>query len=270
MVIPDHGMSTLPGVLYHTGDGGAYAGEHWSLVNRTGDRPNAEENRASMEFAAPHPCLPCGGAVIWRDATNGWLRGHFETTSPYFLFRTRDAGRNWQVQTLPPPAGPPAGRMEPDSLPQFFSSDGLTGVLGAEFRPDDVDATNHYKVIYTTDDGGVNWRPTTPVKDGGAWNFITDQQGWMWSEAPRNLSATTRVTGGLNHTEDGGLTWQRVLTDDGLAARLKQREDVVQLDFVDSDCGWALVREGNGRATRLLQTTDGGRTWRERPMKTQP
>ena len=270
MLIPDHGMSTMPGMLYDTRDGGAYGVDDWRLVNRTGDWPNAEDNRASIEFAAPHPCLPCGGAVVWRDPTNGWLRGHFETTSPYFLFRTGDAGRNWQVQTLPPPAGSPAGRMEPDRLPQFFPGDGLTGILGAEFHPDDVDATNHYKVIYATHDGGVNWRPTTPVKDGSAWNFITDQQGWMWSEEPHDLRATMPGKGVLNYTEDGGLTWRPVPTDHGLATRLTPREDVVQLDFVDSDCGWALVREGNGRATRLPQTTDGGRTWREPPRKMQP
>jgi photosystem II stability/assembly factor-like uncharacterized protein len=286
MLVPDHGMSTMPGLLYHTGDGGAYGGDDWSLVNRTGDWPNAEDNRASSEFAARHPCLPCGGAVTWRDSTNGWLRGHFETTSPFFLFRTGDAGRNWQVQTLPPPALKvgqasslstrlptsilPAGRMEPDSLPQFFPSDGLTGVLGTEFHPDDVEATNHYKVIQVTQDGGLTWRPTTPVKDGEAWCFITDQQGWMWSEEPHYLSATTPVNGTLYHTEDGGNTWRPVPTTTGLATGLNQRENVIQLDFVDLDCGWALIQEWNGLATKLLQTTDGGRTWRKLPMKVQP
>ena len=286
MLVPDHGMSTMPGLLYHTGDGGAYGGDDWNLVNRTGDWPNAQDNGASIEFAARHPCLPCGGAVTWQGPTNGWLRGHFETTSPFFLFRTADAGQNWQVQTLPPPALKvgqasslstrlpipilPAGRMEPDSLPQFFPSDGMTGILGSEFHGDEMEFTNSYKVIYTTQDGGINWRPTTPVKDGEAWCFITEQQGWMWSEEPHYLSATTPVNGTLYHTEDGGNTWRPVPTTTGLATGLTQRENVIQLDFVDADCGWALIQEWNGVATRLLQTTDGGRTWRELPMKVQP
>ena len=37
-----------------------------------------------------------------------------------------------------------------------------------------------------------------------------------------------------------------------------------------TECGWALLREWNGPATRPRQTTDGGRTWRELPMKRQP
>lgn len=54
MIVPEHGMSSRPGELYQTGDGG----DHWSLVSFSGDRDR--EGR-----------LPFGGPVGFRDASNG-------------------------------------------------------------------------------------------------------------------------------------------------------------------------------------------------------
>jgi photosystem II stability/assembly factor-like uncharacterized protein len=37
--------------------------------------------------------------------------------------------------------------------------------------------------------------------------------------------------------------------------------NIVQLDFVDRDFGWAYLRSWDAQSGCLLQTTDGGRTW---------
>jgi photosystem II stability/assembly factor-like uncharacterized protein len=267
MLIPDHGMSSSPGDLYRSYDGGA----DWEAVNSTRGWPYEGDNYTPEQFAARHPCLPCGGSVVWRDTTNGWLLGSMESTTPGFLFFTGDGGANWQLQTLPPPPDLHDGRMEPDRLPQFFPSDGQTGIVGAEFHPTDLDSTNVFKVIYITHDGGLSWQPATPVQFGGAWQFINERQGWMWSQEPAyNTPWTAPVKGALLHTEDGGVTWLPVPATPGLAAGLTQRDNIVQLDFVDADCGWVLIREWNGLTTRLRQTTDGGRSWKDLPMKVEP
>jgi len=259
MLIPDHGMSTFPGDLYHTGDGGTYGGDEWQAVNHTGNWPDADDDtNAADDFAAPHPSLPCGGSVTWRDMTNGWLLGSMSTTSPDHLFATVDGGQTWQLQTLPVPAMLSVGKMVPDNLPQFFPSAGSAGIVSAGFLPEDVYDTNHSEVIYRTSDGGVTWRPTTPVKNGGVSCFLSALEGWLWSQAP--------VHGVLQHTVDGGNTWTPVTEVGGLASGLTQRDRILQLDFVDAQYGWALIQQWSADyPARLLQTTDGGMTWRKLP-----
>lgn len=56
------------------------------------------------------------------------------------------------------------------------------------------------------------------------------------------------------------MSWQPAGTGKGLERYLTHGEDIVQLDFVDTECGWAVARDGHN-FTQLLHTTDGGQTW---------
>ena len=49
---------------------------------------------------------------------------------------------------------------------------------------------------------------------------------------------------------------------------LTRGEDIVQLDFVDDEYGWAIARDRD-HLTQLLKTTDGGRTWNATDKKMQ-
>jgi len=259
MLIPDHGMNSSPGDLYRTSNGGA----DWKLVNSTRASPRAWiwEAAALPEFNNKHPYLICGGPITFQSDLNAWMYGSLASTSPGYLFGTRDGGRNWQVQRLPLPVSLASGRMGPIGLPRFFQRDGNKEILPAEYQPtNNSDSTNFVTVIYHTHDGGLNWQPTTPVKFSGVWSFITVRKGWIWSPEPHNTGSTAPVKGTLYRTEDGGVSWKPTRTEKGLDQYLTQGEDIVQLDFVDGEYGWAIARDNHSLA-QLLRTTDAGQTW---------
>ena len=264
MLIPDHGMNSSPGVLYRTGDGGV----HWQKVNSTGG-DYIWEQATEAGFADRHPFLVCGGKIALRNDSTGWVWGSLASTTPGFLFITRDGGLNWQVQRLSLPASFQAGRMEPIGLPQFFRLDSNEGILPAEYHPNNSYATNFGTVIYSTHDGGLNWHPTTPVKFCGTWSFVTVRKGWIWSSEPHGSTSSAPVKGTLSRTADGGASWKPVQAEKSLEEYLTHGEDIAQLDFVDDEYGWAIARDRHN-LTQLLQTTDGGKTWNTVQMKMQP
>ena len=267
MLIPDHGMNSEPGDLYRTDDGGA----NWRWANGTEGNPYEGDNYTQAGFESRHPYLFCGGAIAFRNASTGWVLASTTTTTPNYLFSTRDAGRNWQVQTLPLPSSFHDGWMVPIRLPRFFPMGGKNGIVGAEFRPTDNRSTDFCMIIYRTRDGGLTWLPTTPIKPwtfGMNWSFINARKGWVWSSEMHNTGSTAPVKGTLYRTADGGTLWKPVKAEKSLEAYLTHGEDIVQLDFVDGEYGWAIARDGHN-LTQLLQTINGGKTWNIVQMKRQ-
>lgn len=253
ILVPLHGSSSSPGDLYRTRDGGS----SWQRVRSTSERPrDGYDDYAPSELARPQSWLFCGGEVGFRNAADGWLVGNFVSTGPFCLFATHDGGRRWELQRLPLPASFQSGRVEPRGLPKFFPSGGNDGIIVTELSEADM-------VVYATRDGGRHWRPTTPVREGAVSEFISARQGWAWSPEPHDSDYAGPVKGVLYRTENGGLSWRPVRAQNGLDKFLTHGEEVTQLDFVDSEYGWALVRVGEqrGAPSSLLKTTDGGETW---------
>jgi len=254
--------------LYRTRDGGA----HWRKVNSTCASPHGWiwEEAALPDFNNKHPYLICGGPITFQNDSIGSMYGSLASTTPDYLFVTRDGGRNWQVQRLSLPASLPSGRMDPIGLPRFFQPDSNQGILPAEFHPTNGDSTNFATMIYSTHDGGLNWQPTTPVncRGRGVWDFISAREGWIWSAEAHNTDSTAPVKGTLYRTADGGASWRPVNAEKSLEEYLTHGEDIVQLEFVDGEYGWAVARDGHN-LTQLLKTTDGGRTWTATDKKMQ-
>ncbi len=267
MLIPDHGMNSSPGDLYRTSDGGA----HWQRVNSTYASPHGwiPEETDLPEFDKRHPYLVCGGAIAFRNDSTGWLRGSLASTTPPFLFVTQDGGLNWQVQHLSLPPSLQSGRMEPADLPRFFPPDSREAILPAQYHPTNSESASFATIIYSTHDGSLSWQPNTPVKFSGIWTFFTATKGWMWSPEPHSTSSSVPVKGTLYRTGDGGVSWKPVGTGKTLEQYLTHGEDIVQLDFVDSEYGWAIARDRHN-LTQLLRTTDGGETWGAAQTKIQP
>jgi photosystem II stability/assembly factor-like uncharacterized protein len=123
--------------------------------------------------------------------------------------------------------------------------------------PASADVSTLY--LFATVDGGRSWTSVNPpVTTGGRGELlggdaprlaVIDQRNWLL------------LTDRLRVTHDGGLTWTLVPTAQDLG-------DVVRLEFSTIDAGWAyserttcVAKANCSTTTRLLRTSDGGRTW---------
>jgi hypothetical protein len=257
LLIPDHGMSSMPGYLYSS-DEYEY-GDTWELINSTADMNNNwnDPNGGEPGFADSHPYLICGGSIAFQDLANGWLLGQLTTTTRPFLFFTHDGGTNWQEQRFDLPPSLHDGSIVPQKLPEFFGSD---GIVEAAFNPNDRGSTNDCEIFYDTHDAGKTWRPTSRVKRVGAYSFVSGKRGWIWCPQTHDSNSTAPVRGTLSRTDDGGRTWKAINMKQSLENYLTHGQRIIQLDFVDDAYGWAIAQDGRNE-TQLLRTTDGGETW---------
>lgn len=254
MIEPEHGMSSRPGELYRTTDGG----ERWSLVARSVPLGPSPENG-----------LPFYGPFAFRNALTGWVGGGrgaaFHPDHPLYL--TRDGGQTWQAQNLELPAGYSQGELDVAVPPTFFPPQYEDGVLPVIFMPGSHQDQELATVIYVTHDGGERWRSAKPLRGAGIVNFADADHGWIWIAEPRDYGARTPVRGKLSRTRDGGQTWTIINPDRTLRELLSRGDNIVELNFVSKRVGWAVLRGPDvnkplsQRATTLLKTVDGGYTW---------
>ena len=215
MLIPDHGMNSMPGELFRTED----AGKTWRHVNSAQVMENPESLTAA-EFEKEQPFPLCGGQILFKDTKNGWLVGSFTTTTPGYLFMTHDGGAHWQGQTLPLPTSLHRGRMAPVGLPSFSSSKGKDGSLEANFVPEDSAVRDSSPITYVTHDGGRIWQWGESSQAGRQarteshqWleqgkrisqlQFVDKNNGWA-------VALGNDLSGELLRTKDGGRTWTEV------------------------------------------------------------
>lgn len=256
MIEPEHGMSSCPGELFVTRDGGS----DWSRI------------AVSMSPNEPSGSLPCAGDIAFCNSSTGWLVGHEQATANSFLYLTRDGGRRWQRQQLALPPGS-SGELDIAAPPMLFPPGHIEGVLHATFVPSSHKTSEFATVVYVTRDGGTNWQYANYLKYPGFVEFVDATNGWAWTSGPGHYAEskpTEPVVGKLYRTTDGGRTWRTIPLDKALEELLRTGMDVVQLDFVTDKVGWALLREtdlkkaDNERLTRLLKTVDGGYSWTSR------
>jgi photosystem II stability/assembly factor-like uncharacterized protein len=177
----------------------------------------------------------CKGALVFNDATHGYLSAGDEFTPPR-VYATADGGTTWSAsQPFPDPPG--------------FTTTALGNALHAgpvaDFGNELFANASSYVVdrmvnyVFRSIDRGATWSYASRAPDGVPVVFITPTR---WIElASGDLS---------RETTNAGRSWHLLATDYTQAAPIP-----AQVVFGDADTGYAVVRGS------LRRTLDGGAHW---------
>ncbi len=271
-------MSTTPGQLFSTTDGGAT----WTQTATT----------AGGGLGAGQ--IPFGGSIYFHDASTGWLVGSMADNSAQHLYITHDGGLDWQEQVLAvADAVQSPSRIHIPSVPVFFSD--TQGVIIAVLIHDNQQLPTS-AVVFATSDAGKSWTGATsvPASYSAPFAFFDNQHWWIWTSGPHWTDLMAPVQGILYRTANGNqvwnvpagsgqfsnVTWGQLSSNvpwtqlspgsgDALAIALNSDFDITQLHFASTNVGWALlealanpsITNPAARPNILLKTTDGGQTW---------
>jgi photosystem II stability/assembly factor-like uncharacterized protein len=226
--------------LYTTHDGGTT----WKKImqNEFIDDPSKATKQA----------IPRGGMVkgmTFRDERNGWVPVEAPVDKPR-IYRTKDGGHTWGLVSLAVDKG---CTYTTASEPVFFGRDKKSGWF--PLRCEKGNAPHIYG--YFTTDGGEHWTgvafPIVPVEEfpfDKQIVFVNNQEGWQLGK------------GKMYHTIDGGKRWLPLGDDKVLSGMLKSYPQLAEMQFISSKVGWLLLEAADQKSSRLLQTTDGGKSWR--------
>jgi hypothetical protein len=90
--------------------------------------------------------------IVFRSATDGWISATYHGVVMLPLYRTKDGGKNWAVQTIAIPKEYKYGNVYP---PVFDPTNSMQGTLKIQFTGDSGEKTVDYK----TTNGGETWEP---------------------------------------------------------------------------------------------------------------
>jgi photosystem II stability/assembly factor-like uncharacterized protein len=245
---------------------GAWAGSEAVDIYHSTDGGGTWDKVASDEGPGPHGPRPnsssgisFGGdkdAITFLNSATGWITlGSGGMDRLLYLYVTHDSGHTWRLQSLPVPRElTPHWQPSlpwPAKLKFFTARDGILSTFWG-LLTDSGQQTGTVIVFYATHDGGTTWTYTAPVHvnmSDFAYQAVADMDhAWV-------LNGSV-----LRTTSDGGGRWTAMASNPLLA-------DVMQLDFISSQVGWAVrqtnrfVAGGGPTFPYLLKTLNGGRTW---------
>jgi photosystem II stability/assembly factor-like uncharacterized protein len=227
--------TSLGTTLFRTVDGGGHWGEIFRLV-QSSDSPSG-------------PCFAQATATFI-SPTTGWLTGGGCAVAEFEV--THNGGATWSPQPIPLLSTPYLGL----SNPTFINSvDGF--MLG-------LDPTEQPGIlVFVTFDGGRSWAAHgAPGIATNAAHFINGDDGWLLDSNTLNAG----FAAGLYVTHDGGQIWSTLQPlDNGPPPPGGFDFNGSILDFVSPALGW--TNTNTGVDDNLLQTTDGGHTWKLVPVQ---
>jgi photosystem II stability/assembly factor-like uncharacterized protein len=174
------------------------------------------------------------GIFFFTDPYNGWSfygSGQNGSDPPFKILKTSDGGDNWTEQFTD---------NTPGQLSCFFFSDLNNGwVVGRNGK------------ILKTNNGGTTWTYVTnagvnPAEDCKTVFFLTPLEGWICSKI-----SDIQQTPYLQHTTDGGNTWETQLSPFG---DQNGSNAIFSIFFIDSQTGW--ITGDLGRIAKYYGTTD--------------
>ncbi|GLV53390.1 hypothetical protein KDH_02450 [Dictyobacter sp. S3.2.2.5] len=122
-----------------------------------------------------------------------------------------------------------------------------------------------YGSAMRTTDAGKHWTDLRLPPEVQDVTFIDHQHGWGWNINPISQVESSRT---IYATADGGTTWHSVSVMDpnrkpgDTVTGALPFDDVLDIQFVTAQHGWAILSALNGIPhAYLYQTQDGGKTW---------
>ena len=226
------------GLVLHTED----AGETWTQQFRT----PAVGTRAVY--------LRC---ISFGNDQKGWVG---TLTEDYRMFKTENAGINWQLVSNLPSNSPLA------ICGLYAVNESVVYASGSNYPYKRYPA----RVIKTTD-GGITW---TAMEMGEyASNlidifFFDEMHGFVVGgysdkedpEPEKNVPDYSDVVPVVLYTEDGGITWDNRVAN----LTFEPGEWGWKINFVNQNVGYVSLESFNRAA--ILKTTDGGKTWIRLPI----
>ena len=228
--------------LYATTNGGAT----WNLIMQ-----NEQYSPISPNPSIPIPGITTG--MLFSTPAKGIVT--LQTAALPKIYTTNDGGKSWR---------PGQSLLVNDQLracdrvitgkPEFFG-DSSMGWMPVGCQTDkDKSVTYHG---YFTANGGGTWKfaaftlhPLKGINRDVAPVFLNSSTGWY-------LDGNV-----LNYTTDQGVTWRPLPRSGVLQTKLLEYPEVVKLQFFTKDLGWLLIEKKEDKKSVLLQTTNGGMSWR--------
>lgn len=201
--------------------------------------------------------IPISGIVtgmVFKDSSHGLAT--LQTGALPKIYLTKDAGQSWNKGYT---------FLENDQLkncdrvitgkPEFFEQSKTNGWMPVGCQQDnDKSITNHG---YFTADGGESWKfvsfglkSQTGVNRHLSPVFINSQIGWIIMD------------NALFHTMDQGETWKVLPESSVLKSKFLEYPEIVKMQFYSTNVGWLLIEKKDDKRSILLQTTNGGISWR--------
>ena len=248
---PPHFLTIREGFLELNIGGGAAGSEgigifHTTNGGQTWTEVAASNNQSNSSF----PLTGRKNGISFKDMQSGWATGEDASANPW-LYMTHDGGHTWNKQSIPPVFPNPTDIQHYTTTPPvFFGNTGflpVTVIINGGTDP-------HVLEIYKTTDGGITWTLIKPEHAFGSSNAagLTTDDLYI---ADVNHAWGTDYVGQVWGTSDGFKNWQ--LLNSQMAGDPNSDMNMKALSFVDASYGWGITK------TKLLHTTNGGRTWSE-------
>ena len=239
----DVGAGNLYITLSETNDGG----KTWEPIPVT--PPNPE---TGLPPGTVHLCNICAYGFYYDPrhmVTVSGDMGSMEPSGFVSLQTSFDLGKTWQAQKLPLPNGKTDALVGP-SRTVFFDSE--NGILFVHLIKISKDGSYTYQglAFYTSHDGGASWSLLP--------NTLDDVAAF---EPPAQVISSQDIFilcgSSLCVSHDGAQSWKSLASN--LDFTQNDQRYVSQIDFVNANTGWVLIR--NNEATALYKSSNGGQTW---------
>jgi photosystem II stability/assembly factor-like uncharacterized protein len=224
--------ASLGTILFRTVDGGS----HWEEIFHL---------EQSSPPASADPCFAQATATFINPDT-GWFTGGGCGIAQFEV--THNGGATWSPQSIPLLGTPYLGLANPTFI------NGQEGVM-VGLDPSEQPGI----LVFVTLNGGRTWTAHgAPGILANALHFINGDDAWLLGSDTMNAG----FAAGLYVTHNGGQTWS-TLQPPNNGPPLPQSFDFNGsiLDFVSTTLGWTNTFTGSGDI--LLQTSDGGRAWKQ-------